>query len=247
VDLETGTEAGRLANYYFPTTLTEWALFGDLTVNFSDRFSLQLGGRGSHNKQHYSEVDSGPLIPLFYGMPSPVVIPPQDTTGTAFTYLVTPQWKLSPDTMIYARFTSGYRLGGNNIEATVGQIPPTYDPDKTTNYEVGIKGDLFDGRLSYDAAAYYTNWKNIQIYLYSPITFSGYNDNAGTARTQGLELSLQVAGALSNGFLVEWIDWVPEDLFAEMPVMQGGDFLIPDRPGHGVALAPGAETKYRVG
>src|SRR5712691_5950337 len=61
------------------------------------------------------------------------------------------------------------------------------------------------------------------------------------------ELSLQVAGALSNGFLVEWIDWVPEDLFAEMPVMQGGDFLIPDRPGHGMTLAPGAEKKYRVG
>ncbi len=61
------------------------------------------------------------------------------------------------------------------------------------------------------------------------------------------ELSLQVAGALSNGFLVEWIDWVPENLFAEMPVMQGGDFLIPDRPGHGMALAPGAQQKYRVG
>ena len=59
--------------------------------------------------------------------------------------------------------------------------------------------------------------------------------------------SLQVAGALSNGFLVEWIDWVPEDLFAEMPVMQGGDFLIPDRPGHGMALAPGAQQTYRVG
>ena len=40
---------------------------------------------------------------------------------------------------------------------------------------------------------------------------------------------------------------MPEDLFAEMPVMQGGDFLIPDRPGHGVALPPGAEKKYRVG
>jgi hypothetical protein len=29
--------------------------------------------------------------------------------------------------------------------------------------------------------------------------------------------------------------------------MQGGDFLIPDRPGHGMALAAGAEKKYRVG
>jgi L-alanine-DL-glutamate epimerase-like enolase superfamily enzyme len=60
------------------------------------------------------------------------------------------------------------------------------------------------------------------------------------------ELSLQVAGALSNGFLVEWIDWVPEDLFVEMPAMRDGEFLVPERPGHGMALAPGAERKYRA-
>src|SRR5713101_6003113 len=60
------------------------------------------------------------------------------------------------------------------------------------------------------------------------------------------ELSLQVAGALPNGFLVEYMDWTPPDLFLEMPVMDHGDFLIPDRPGHGMALAPGAERKYRA-
>src|SRR6266446_4568263 len=60
------------------------------------------------------------------------------------------------------------------------------------------------------------------------------------------ELSLHVVGALANGFLVEFIDWTPPDLFAQMPVMDHGDFLIPDRPGHGMALAPGAERKYRI-
>lgn len=60
------------------------------------------------------------------------------------------------------------------------------------------------------------------------------------------ELSLQVAGAISNGFLVELIDWTPPDLFAEMPRCEGGEFRVPDRPGHGIELAPGAEKKYRV-
>jgi len=60
------------------------------------------------------------------------------------------------------------------------------------------------------------------------------------------ELSLHVAGALSNGFLVELIDWTPPDLFVEMPRCEGGHFQIPDRPGHGIALAPGAERAYRV-
>jgi L-alanine-DL-glutamate epimerase-like enolase superfamily enzyme len=59
------------------------------------------------------------------------------------------------------------------------------------------------------------------------------------------ELSLHVVGALANGFLVEFIDWTPPDLFEEMPPCRGGDFVIPERPGHGMALARGAVEKYR--
>ncbi len=60
------------------------------------------------------------------------------------------------------------------------------------------------------------------------------------------ELSLQVAGALGNGFLVEWIDWVPEDLFAQMPIMDRGDFLIPARPRHSPGPGRGAEVPGRL-
>jgi len=58
------------------------------------------------------------------------------------------------------------------------------------------------------------------------------------------ELSLHVVGALSNGFLVELMDWAPTDLFEELPRCEGGVFRIPDRPGHGMTLAPGALKKY---
>ncbi len=60
------------------------------------------------------------------------------------------------------------------------------------------------------------------------------------------ELSLQIAGALPNAFLVEYMDWAPADLFLDLPGCEAGSFRIPDRPGHGLALAPGAERKYRA-
>ena len=60
------------------------------------------------------------------------------------------------------------------------------------------------------------------------------------------EISLHVVGALSNGFLVEYMDWAPPDLFEEMPECKGGRFRIPDRPGHGMSLARGAIDKYRT-
>jgi L-alanine-DL-glutamate epimerase-like enolase superfamily enzyme len=59
------------------------------------------------------------------------------------------------------------------------------------------------------------------------------------------EISLHVVGALANGFLVEYMDWAPPDLFEEMPACKGGRFRIPDRPGHGMTLARGAIDKYR--
>ncbi len=61
------------------------------------------------------------------------------------------------------------------------------------------------------------------------------------------ELSLHVAAALPNAFLVEWIDWAPADLFEGMPVCEGGTFRVPDRPGHGITLPADAEKKYRLG
>ena len=35
------------------------------------------------------------------------------------------------------------------------------------------------------------------------------------------------------------------DLFEGMPTCEGGAFRVPDRPGHGITLAPDAEKKYR--
>src|SRR2546428_1294304 len=60
------------------------------------------------------------------------------------------------------------------------------------------------------------------------------------------ELSLHVAAALPNAFLVEWIDWVPADLFEGMPKCEAGAFRISDRPGHGIALTADAEKKYKM-
>lgn len=58
------------------------------------------------------------------------------------------------------------------------------------------------------------------------------------------EISIHVVGALSNGFLVEFMDWAPADLFQEVPECKDGVIRIPDRPGHGMALHPKAIEKY---
>src|SRR5581483_5488141 len=107
-----------------------------------------------------------------------------------FTYLVTPRYKISPDLMVYARLASGYRPGGNNGEATAFNLPLTFKPDKTQNYELGLKGSLFGRTLSYDASVYYIDWKDVQLEQIDPVSGIGFFTNGGKARSDGVELSL---------------------------------------------------------
>jgi L-alanine-DL-glutamate epimerase-like enolase superfamily enzyme len=60
------------------------------------------------------------------------------------------------------------------------------------------------------------------------------------------ELSLQVCGAASNGFLVEYMDWAPPDLYEELPACKDGELRIPAESGHGIALSKEALKKYRT-
>lgn len=59
------------------------------------------------------------------------------------------------------------------------------------------------------------------------------------------EISTHVAAALPNGFLVELMDWLPEDLFEHVPACKEGHIQMDEKPGHGITLAKGAIAKYR--
>jgi iron complex outermembrane recepter protein len=173
----------------------EVAAFTNLTVTISDRFDLQLGARGSEMEgTKNSETRTG----LLYGNAFVVVPPVVGSKHHAVTYLVTPRFKFSSDLMVYARLASGYRPGGGGVsgqgddQCLTYNTPCEFDPDKTQNYEIGVKGDMFADALSFDASVYYIDWNDIQI---ERIAQQGpgfaYVTNAGGARSQGLELALE--------------------------------------------------------
>jgi outer membrane receptor protein involved in Fe transport len=192
----TGTFAGVLENYTQPSTYDEYAIFTNVTVQVTDNFDLQLGGRLSENRQSFSNLKTGPFAALIYGA-SPSILNSVSGNGEAGTYSFTPRLKISPDAMIYGRISTGYRPGGINYQCTHvtglenSIIPCNYSADTTQNYEVGAKGVLFAGTLTYDASLYYINWNNIQLTLETDgPQFIQYVNNAGAARSDGLELSL---------------------------------------------------------
>ncbi|WP_321792427.1 TonB-dependent receptor [Burkholderia pyrrocinia] len=169
-----------VASAFTNTTYKELSSFGTVTYHFTDRFDIQAGGRLSKNWEDFGQNSGG------------LIIGPQSTmNGTSSTqsatYLVTPRFRFSQDLMAYATVSTGYRPGGPNVGVSSAS-PATYGPDRTTNYELGIKGDLFDRKLSFAAALYYIDWKNIQILGVDQNGISFF-ENGNAAKSAGFEAS----------------------------------------------------------
>jgi len=100
-------------------------------------------------------------------------------------------YKVTPDAMVYATYSKGFRPGGVNRTAAAG-IPP-YAADFLKNYEIGWKTQLFDRHLRWNGAIFREDWDNFQ-YSFLGVNSVTIIENAASARITGLE---------SN------IDWVP--------------------------------------
>jgi iron complex outermembrane recepter protein len=211
VDPTTAAIAGTLLRVPIPTRYDEYAGFTDFTLHLTDRLDIQIGARESEIRQDFSETESGAIIGV-----TPITIPDTDTNASAFTYLVTPRYKLTTDLMVYVRLASGYRSGGTNPLPGRG-TPPQYSPDKNHDYDLGVKGDLFEHRLTVDASLYYIDWQDIQLQLYNAQTTGNYNTNGGRAKSQGIELTLE-ARPVDSVTLAAWASWDDAVLTENFPL-----------------------------
>jgi iron complex outermembrane receptor protein len=211
VNTDVGQAVGTVATASLPSKFTEYAGFTDLTVHFTDRFDVQFGGRESFIDQDFETVNVGG--PLFGGS---AVYPAIKYTPNAFTYLVTPRLKFSPDLMLYARVASGFRPGVSNSFNTDPLVPRAAAPDKTQNYEIGLKGNVLDHALSFDASLYYINWKSIQIALLDPRNELSYTANGSEAKSEGVELSVE-ATPLSGLTISAWATYDDAVLTEALP------------------------------
>jgi outer membrane receptor protein involved in Fe transport len=119
------------------------------------------------------------------------------------THRLNLSYKIDDDRMIYATWSTGYRPGGVNRR---GSLPP-YASDYLTNYEIGWKTTLADGRLRFNGAFYWEEWEDFQF------SFLGLNgltqiQNAGAATIKGVEADIlwAVTDAFTLNGSMNWID-----------------------------------------
>ena len=100
-------------------------------------------------------------------------------------------FKPTPDTLIYATYSKGFRPGGVNRVAGPNGIP--YDPDYLQNYELGWKTQWLDHRLRWNGALFWQNWNNFQFAFSVPPGNVTAIANGGNAVIKGLESELEWA------------------------------------------------------
>ena len=202
-----GAIVGTWADWYFYYTDQEEAAFTNLTYHFTERFDVQVGGRESHIIVTENPNTQSGAFNTFIGSPYLTHSLETSTSANVFTYLFTPSFKLTQDVMAYARLASGYRPGESNGNAPVSsRIPAAASPDKTLNYELGLKGDFLSHKISVDSSVYYIDWKDMQAQVVDPVTGFPYRSNAGAAKSEGVEFAV-TSRPLTGLSISTWVSY----------------------------------------
>jgi len=97
-------------------------------------------------------------------------------------------YKFSPERLLYATYSKGFRPGGVNRTAEAGIGP--YAPDFLTNYEIGWKTSWFNHHVRWNGALFWEDWKNFQFSFLGPSSLT-IIENGGNARIKGIENEIE--------------------------------------------------------
>ncbi|WP_372781659.1 TonB-dependent receptor domain-containing protein [Phenylobacterium sp.] len=176
--------------------IDEGAAYGEASWTFAPDWTLAVGGRVFSILTHTRslvESESENFRPREL-----------DRSGrfNGFTPKISLQHTFVGGDLLYAVYSEGYRAGGFNSGGTtpLPEAQATYAPDRLRNYEIGLKLQAFDRRLSVNSAIYYDKWTDIQTDQYRESGLP-YTTNAGDATVRGVET--EIAYRADNGLSFE--------------------------------------------
>jgi len=133
--------------------------------------------------------------------------------------------------MTYFTFSQGFRPGGFNrsVSAVANLVgkgtaqfekPNSYAPDSLTNYEVGLKTELFDHRLQVNLSAYYMQWDNVQFLFFDPTQLGNttFGVNGPNYDVKGIEF--QIVGRVTDQLTIQGSGSYDDDTQSSSPCLK---------------------------
>jgi iron complex outermembrane recepter protein len=185
---------GTLIPFFYETRqkAKSYAVFMDHTYSVTDALRVQVGARYN--------VDRKESFASIFAFGTELCGVGVKKKFKAFTPRAGVQYDFSPNLMAYVQWQKGFKAGGVASQSCSDE----YDPEKIQGFEAGVKGDLFDRRLTFAAAAYNYKVSDLQVQQFTGIVLD--ISNAARARIYGFELSGQAV----------LTDWLRADLAANV-------------------------------
>ena len=198
-----------------------YAAFGSIDYEVSDSFKAGVALRYDIEERSTSSLVPTATDPFGGGPINPGQafgpLTPKSASYKQLQPKVSLSWKPgSGDTNIYANWGIGFKSGGfnnqgsaaivdTNFNAFIGSdvnIEDEYGKERSSAFEVGIKGSLLDGRVTYDLAGYQTRIKDMQFFEFFVGTFGLLRvvSNIDKVDVKGAELNL--TGRIVDGWKV---------------------------------------------
>lgn len=189
------------------------ALFGQATYQLDDQWSVTLGGRYTRDDKsadvfRYTYAGIKFLDRGDYSA-DPIVINSDFTTQadwSKFSPHASVSYQVDPAVMLYASYSNGFKSGGVDMRADVSLNPDAanpYDPETVDTVEFGLKSEMLDGRMRLNAAAFFSDYQDMQVTVQRAIEGGGVASqvlNAADSTVQGFEIESTFAATPTLNF-----------------------------------------------
>jgi len=211
---------------------TSYAVFGDFSYDLTDALSLSVGARWTHDEKTgtvFRQQYLGIRSPVFgNGSALPLGNPLTNYTATRdfekFTPRVSVSYKLNADLTTYVSWGEGFKSGGFDMRGDAAAYPDTvkgYDPETVETWEIGLKGSLFDNRLTFATAIYDSSYEDQQITTQYPTAtgVASVVDNVGSSSIRGWEFEgrLRLTDNLTLNGMLSYTDAAFDQFLAFIP------------------------------
>ena len=197
-----------------------FAAFFDVSANFTDRFKVSLGARATRDHKRsntFRFIYLGATPSPFQGGPARPILQTRtnysaEKTFEEFTPRLSASYELTDDLNTYVSYSKGYKSGGWDMRGDAFLTPQTvngYKPEIVNAYELGLKGALFDRRLSFATDVFLSKYKDQQVttQVVVPTGIASSIDNAGSSTLYGAEFEAQarfttnLSGTVALGYI----------------------------------------------
>ena len=169
-----------------------FAVYSQWDANVTDKLTLTAGLRWTDEEKTLDLEVFGAA-----GFTENDIPFPDELNTSRFTPKFGIQYQATPDILLFASATNGFKSGGWNARATNPAAFADFGPEKVWSYELGVKTDLFNDRVRFNATLFHADFNDLQINSALPNTAPPIfvTGNAGDSETTGVEVEMSVIPA----------------------------------------------------